>query len=132
MASFGSLQLLQATQFPVSCVCGAEMAIKEPAKEYGSSSNDIRCDSCNSGNLCFTYHCPQKQNNRHPNGYDYCIKCAMQQFQHQSINTYIKQQEGNNDMIKKRAMFEERMKLINFITLKNRFDRTHLDLAPDS
>eukprot|EP01084_Bolivina_argentea_P136683 240715_1 len=137
-----AVQLLS-HHFCINCVCGTQMKIKQPSKEYNSSN--VWCDKCKKKNPSFTYHCPQKQNKYHSMGYDYCFLCAVQQFKLQSINEYIHQQQINesnddekksqqneNDKQKRFIIFKKRVELINFSTLQNRFDRTYSCLSSDS
>lgn len=135
-------------EFTVNCICGSKMTIKQPSSEYNSART--WCDSCNKLNPAFTYHCPQKTNKFHAMGYDYCFKCAVKQFQIQTINNYVAKQsvdEGKSDAdmknndndninietkLAQRKVFEQRLKLIEFTALKTRYERHNLNMAEDS
>ena len=130
------------SEFNVNCICGSLMNICQPSSEYNSSST--WCDSCKLQNPSFTYHCPQKQTKYHALGYDYCFKCAVKQFEIQTVNKYITdnqtvdekksndQQEGKTNVLKERDIFQERLKLIDFNALQTRYQRHNLEMAKDS
>ena len=141
---------LLGTEFNVDCICGSKMTIKQPSSEYNSART--WCDSCNKANPIFTYHCPEKKNKFHAMGYDYCFKCAVKQFQIQTVNNYVikqsvdegksqpgsdmKSNDDNNDGIEaklaQKKILEQRLKLVEFTALKSRYERHHLNMAKES
>eukprot|EP01083_Nonionella_stella_P145231 454693_1 len=73
----------------VKCICGTSMVIKHSSAAYNVPESTTWCDSCTLKNPLFVFHCPQKQNDWHASGHDYCLKCAVHAFKTQIINQYL-------------------------------------------
>ncbi|ETO17956.1 hypothetical protein RFI_19349 [Reticulomyxa filosa] len=78
------------------CQCETRMVLRNAKQAYGDC---WWCDICkkkkNEEELVF--HCPKMRSTIHPNGYDYCINCAIDCFRHKAIAKY-KAEQGQEDV----------------------------------
>eukprot|EP01084_Bolivina_argentea_P015244 28507_1 len=126
-------------QFKILCVCGSEMHIKQSSSE--NNLDGTYCDECKVGNHTLTYHCTQKENKFHKFEYNYCIKCGVTQYLMQKIENQNKQkqpiendtkEENINLKLQQKQLFEQRLKLIDFNALQNRYKTQNIKMANDT
>lgn len=102
-------------QFNIKCICGSNMIIIQNNLAYNDGGTPS-CDCCRNMINQYMYHCPMKKNNIHQNGYDYCLKCASNQFKTQTINEF---------KLNTKNIYEQRIKSIDFTSLENRYQKRY-------